>query len=42
MDVRQAAQLRARGLLSFNNKPLRIALYPGMLLLSVAFTYAVW
>lgn len=30
------------GLLSFNNKPLRIALYLGMLLLSVAFAYAAW
>lgn len=30
------------GLLSFNNKPLRAALYLGMLLLSVALAYAAW
>ncbi len=30
------------GLLSFNNKPLRAALYLGMLLMSVAFVYAAW
>ncbi|MGW7366147.1 glycosyltransferase family 2 protein [Streptomyces sp. NPDC054841] len=30
------------GLLSFNNKPLRAALYLGLLLLSVAMAYAIW
>ncbi|MDP5312419.1 glycosyltransferase family 2 protein [Streptomyces poriferorum] len=30
------------GLLSFNNKPLRAALYLGMLLMSLAFVYAAW
>ncbi|MGY3682285.1 glycosyltransferase family 2 protein [Streptomyces sp. TE33382] len=30
------------GLLSFNNKPLRAALYLGLLLLSVALAYAAW
>ncbi|MGW1883271.1 glycosyltransferase family 2 protein [Streptomyces sp. NPDC001970] len=30
------------GLLSFNNKPLRAALYLGLLLLSVAMAYAAW
>ncbi|MER5684319.1 glycosyltransferase family 2 protein [Streptomyces sp. NPDC002205] len=30
------------GLLSFNNKPLRAALYLGMVLMSVAFAYAAW
>ncbi|WP_175408056.1 glycosyltransferase family 2 protein [Streptomyces sp. TRM64462] len=30
------------GLLSFNNKPLRAALYLGLLLVSVAFLYAAW
>jgi glycosyltransferase involved in cell wall biosynthesis len=30
------------GLLSFNNKPLRAALYLGMLLLTVAMAYAAW
>lgn len=30
------------GLLSFNNKPLRAAVYIGLLLLSVAMAYAVW
>ncbi|MFF1833833.1 glycosyltransferase family 2 protein [Streptomyces sp. NPDC058231] len=30
------------GLLSFNNKPLRTALYLGMTLMSVAFVYAAW
>ncbi|MER5984774.1 glycosyltransferase family 2 protein [Streptomyces sp. NPDC001787] len=30
------------GLLSFNNKPLRAALYLGLLLLSVALAYATW
>lgn len=30
------------GLLSFNNKPLRAALYLGMALMSVAFAYAAW
>lgn len=30
------------GLLSFNNKPLRAAIYLGMLLLAVAMVYAAW
>ncbi len=42
MDVRETPHYGLDGLLSFNNKPLRAALYLGMALVAAACVYAAW